>query len=237
MGCDIHLYVEKKVDGKWEAVSGVNEAKCKYYRDRIKESGKEKDSVKQYLAEALASAEAETYSFLYDGRNYALFSMLADVRNKRDTRLGYVPINSPRGLPVDVSAVIREKSDEYGCDGHSHSYLTARELLEYDWNKNAIVFGVVDEYQYLIYKRNGKPTEYCGDVGGQGVVRCANEEMNAFIFDPSLKDKDKHYYTRVCWQEPYKESAGNFYNWSLPKLKELAGDDPDNTRIVFWFDN
>jgi len=241
MGCDIHLFVEKKKDGAWQPVIGINEQKCKYYRDRISESEGEAENVKRYLAESLAREETPSHSFLYDGRNYALFSILANVRNHpewgRVRGRGYEPISYPKGLPDDVSDLVYEKSDEYGCDGHSHSYLTARDLNNYDWNKTSVVCGVVDMEQYVAFKKNGSPSAYCGDVGGQMVVKVTNEQMNELIADPSLVSKGKSYYTKVCWTELYKESAGNFYDWSLSKLNELAGDDPDSVRIVFWFDN
>ena len=241
MGCDIHLYVEKKKDGAWQPVTGINEQKCKYYRDRIKESEGEAENVKQYLAERLAKEETASHSFLYDGRNYALFSILANVRNHpewgRARKRGYEPICYPKGLPDDVSDFVYGEADEFGCDGHSHSYLTVSELNNYDWNRTSVVCGYVDMEQYLAFKNNGSPARYCGDAGGRMVEKVTNEQMDGLIADPSLVNKDISYYTKICWNEPYKDSAGMFYDWSLPKLNELAGDDPDSVRIVFWFDN
>jgi hypothetical protein len=54
MGCDIHTYVEKKVDGKWMPVIGQSPY----------------DSY-QTLA-----------GFAYSGRNYGLFGVLAEVRSE-----------------------------------------------------------------------------------------------------------------------------------------------------------
>jgi hypothetical protein len=60
-------------------------------------------------------------------RDYGLFGVLVGVRwyncpNK---------ISECRGLPSDVSKEISLFSDYYGSDGHSHSYLTFEELLNY----------------------------------------------------------------------------------------------------------
>ena len=63
-------------------------------------------------------------------RNYALFGKMAGVRCPANI----MPIAEPRGLPDDCSVVVRWASDDYGEDGHSHSYLTASEIAELeDW--------------------------------------------------------------------------------------------------------
>lgn len=48
-------------------------------------------------------------------------------------------------------------------------------------------------------------------------------------------DPQKSYYTAVRWGIRYKDAAAWFYNTLLPKLRDLG--DPENVRIVFWFDN
>lgn len=83
-----------------------------------------------------------TESEIEDGRNYWLFSALADVRNYS----GITPISDPRGLPEDLEL------DEYGesvrlwsaRDGvvwlgeHSRSWFTLKELKEWDgWDQLA----------------------------------------------------------------------------------------------------
>ena len=40
-------------------------------------------------------------------------------------------MSDPKGLPEDVSDVVKEESDRWNGDGHSHSYFTLRELVEY----------------------------------------------------------------------------------------------------------
>lgn len=67
-------------------------------------------------------------------RCYALFALIADVRNS-DGKIK--PISKPKGLPADANWLTRKSSDEFGVDGHSHSYLTSAEIarLEDAWNK------------------------------------------------------------------------------------------------------
>ncbi len=53
----------------------------------------------------------------------------------------------PKGLPDNVSIEVKTESDEWGIDGHSHSFLTLKELLDYS-GETHIVRGVVSE-KYL----------------------------------------------------------------------------------------
>ena len=69
-----------------------------------------------------------TYEILYD-RSYSFYAAIADVRNYSDIE----PISTPRGLPEDLSRETKHQADADGGDGHSHSYLYANELREYDW--------------------------------------------------------------------------------------------------------
>lgn len=62
-------------------------------------------------------------------RSYKLFGKMAGVRSDE-----VEPISMPKGLPDDCSKVVKFASDKMGIDGHSHSYLTADEILELeDW--------------------------------------------------------------------------------------------------------
>lgn len=81
MGCDIHGWVEKKIDGRW---IGYRELK-----DRE--------------------------------RNYHRFARLAGVR-------GDGP--DAKGLPSDLSETAKAHVDEYGSDGHSHSYMELNEAFD-----------------------------------------------------------------------------------------------------------
>ena len=80
----------------------------------------------------LADGQWHCYGSPSIDRYYSLFCKMAGVR----CRDGIVPISGPRGLPADCSAVVKWASDDYGSDGHSHSYLTAIEIVDLeDWWK------------------------------------------------------------------------------------------------------
>lgn len=233
MGCDIHLYVEKKnpISGAWKAIKGVNEPEIKDFEEYA-EKAKTRGDNADYWLKRIEEEKAGTHDFIWSGRHYFLFSLLANVRNE----YGANPISEPKGLPDDVSFLVSEKSAEWGVDGHSHSFLTARELIEFNWDQVVTVEGWVSEQQYKEFKEKGSPSGWCGAVGGGGVQHITNREMDNFIAGKGFRLSDA-YYTLINWQWPYTYYARSFHDWSIPKLKELAGDDLDSIRLVFWFDN
>lgn len=240
MGCDIHMYVEKKIDGQWQALQGVDALSLSYAVNRLREACE--CEVSAYWEERVKELSEKTYKFLYTDRNYDLFGMLADVRNGTGfagcgTGDGFVPISQPRGLPNDVSEYVKGESDEWGGDGHSHSWLTVKDLVDYDWTQKTNKFGYVTSSEYARYLRCGAPNSWCGGVGGPGVAVIANEDMYLRAMSETQEDDGLHYYTQIKWPVTYSEAVEEFYTWSLPKLKELASDALEDVRIVFWFDN
>ena len=115
MGCDIHMFCEKQTkDGTWICVDhfGVS--------PNIKLDSLNIDTLEDFIGYLIPEP-------LYDRRNYAFFTMLAGVRRRSDVE----QIAEIRGLPCDVSNLVKAFSDYWGCDGHSRSWYTAKELLEY----------------------------------------------------------------------------------------------------------
>lgn len=110
MGCDIHLYTEKKVETRdghyaWFCCDSFMYGK-----------GYQKDNL--------------VHISIYSTRNYMMFGILANVRNHK-----YEPVVASRGLPNDVSDVIKEAAIYWGDDGHTHTWLTANEVFQY-YKKN-----------------------------------------------------------------------------------------------------
>lgn len=64
---------------------------------------------------------------VYGRRSYVLFAVLADVRNS----FGVRPITAPRGLPEDCSDAVRRDLDDLSFSGHSLSWLTIEEIINY----------------------------------------------------------------------------------------------------------
>lgn len=103
MGCDIHLFAERRTRDGWQLLPAPDSDTA--YRE----------------------ISYRTKGFLnewFEDRNYYLFSMLAGVR-------GYIsyPLEDPRGMPADPSPEYVEESKNW--EGHSHSYFTVAELRSY----------------------------------------------------------------------------------------------------------
>lgn len=99
MGCDIHCFVEKKVDEKYNCWQQVKLYKVEEYHQDIKVVDP------------------------YDGRNYDLFSILAGVRGP------YEPLVYPRGLPENLSEDVEKERAWMGQDAHTQTWYDLNELF------------------------------------------------------------------------------------------------------------
>lgn len=103
MGCDIHIFRERKVNGDWE----TDTKKVQYnYND---------DSAVDYNS-----------GVVHVGRNYLLFSILSGVRAYVD--LPIAPPAENRGIPEDISDINLDCCNYWGEDAHSHGWLNMAEL-------------------------------------------------------------------------------------------------------------
>jgi len=212
MGCDIHLYQEQKIDGQWKSTD--------VWSDKYKEG-------------RLSVAYDD---MAYHDRNYNLFAILADVRNGRgfagvNTGTGFNPIAQPKGLPDDISEQVHAEAVYWHGDGHSHSWLTMREILDYDWNQKTMLSGLVDAENYETWKRRGYPESWCRAVFGAKTRHVTHAEMQAAI-DSKADTSDMH--CEVEWARYYHQQAGSFWKAVCMALHKAS---PDDVRFVFWFDN
>lgn len=114
MGCDIHLFCERRVDyDKWECEDHF----------RIKTDDAPETINIQSINDYPKYLDPVP---LYSDRSYPLFSLLAGVRGSG----GIEQIDDRRGLPYDVSEIVKVYSDYWDTDGHSHSWYTAKELFK-----------------------------------------------------------------------------------------------------------
>ncbi|ALH46411.1 hypothetical protein ABNC92_10845 [Paenibacillus larvae] len=212
MGCDIHLFVEKKVNGSWEALKGINEPRIQDFHSMLQRCKKRGEGTSLW-GEWIKKEQEGTYDFVDIHRNYRLYAALANVRNYYYNRVK--PISEPRGLPSDVSTVVKEKADEWD-EAHDHSYLTVKELSEFDWDQKICFEGFVGDEQYSEFLKNGAPTWWYRDESEWGGITLCR---------------------LIQWTESLKDCVDTFFTWSIPKLIELADGDLESVRIVFWFDN
>lgn len=236
MGCYIHAVIEIKdaSTGKWSVVGGMKH---------------DTDDGEDYV-----SPNKDLF-----GQNYDLFAVLADVRNGYgcagyDTGDPVTPISSPRGVPEDASDDYKKLVEQWDGDGHSHSYHTLAQLLDYDWTTDKTSRGLVDIKNYWRWSLYGEadgdsPSEYCGDITGPNVRKVTRDEANAILADaPHLyKEKDlwieknhAHTYVKCEWRQPCAQTCGAeiWYDAIAPMMqlaKQHGGN--DNVRLVFFFDN
>lgn len=248
MGCDIHAYYEVRDQnsGQWEQ------------HDWTSKWIPEGQDLPDWRA------MFETGDPFHISRNYHLFSILADVRNGSGfagtkTGEGFNPICLPRGLPDDLSeSVDKENLLVVGvdCDNstskswlqqglsimidsdtvtnpdyHSHSWHTLTELRSFDWTQMTQLQGWVGAEDYQRFK-DGEPHGYSGSVSGNKVRHISIPEMEQCIANGNTN----HAYTLIVWNKSYADCCRDFVENTIPAMNELA-EDPDNVRLVFWFDN
>lgn len=203
MGCDIHVCCERKnYKDEW-----IN---CDYFKLNPYFDNDDDEDDKWWLVP------------IFDDRNYELFATLADVRN-----YGYIkPISDPRGLPEDIHYITKELADSWGDDGHSHSYYTLKELMDYMTNDPTITYsGMISEAQRInLDKYNIYPTSWCQETTMDGYTHrtWTVPDDNVPILIEAMKKRCAEEYFIYEWYKDYEE-----------RIKKQA----DNFRIVFWFDN
>ena len=203
MGCDIHVYTEKyishiKGEERWVNIDYWQ------YNPWYKEEDNDGERMLEHIP-------------FYRGRDYELFGILADVRHGAEGG----PISQPKGLPQDVSNITKKESDNWGSDGHSHSYFTLCELKDY-LEKNPMIkrSGMVPLAEAeKLDKGEGTPDMWAGWV---------NPELN---------------WVHREWEEK------STLNYLVDKLNERMKDEfyiqddkrnpekEQHIRMVFWFDN
>lgn len=132
MGCDIHLYKEKRVNGKWVAADEWTE-----FNHGDDDKGIE---VK--------------WQNRFTGRNYELFGILS-----KGVRTSNAVSFEPRGIPFDVCWQIQSTVNSYGQDGHSHNYLYLHELkdlYQYLESFKIHIKGMKDKKELAVLKKSIK---------------------------------------------------------------------------------
>lgn len=230
MGCDIHCYAEKRTADGWDQLVGFE---SEYY-----------DPDHEYFSQD----RFKTSPHPLCGRNYTLFAAMANVRNGRgfagcDIGDRVEPIAMPRGLPPDVCGEIKEEAEYWGGDGHSHSWLTAREIADHDEKAMVTHRGYVhlDEFRACL-KEERTPNGWCGMVGGGGVVNIPNEgrtreELLEAAEAAAAADPGKSVYVQHQWGQLLREAAASLWEWALPALMKHSDGSGEDVRLVFWFDN
>lgn len=162
----------------------------------------------------------------YEGnRHYALFAILADVRNGYGfagikTGEPVQPISAPRGLPADLP------EGDYG--DHSQSWLLGSEILAWraaHAGKPTLKTGVLDRKEYERWDHIAPPSAYSGDVWGQQVVT-VNDNAIEMVRTPHWT------HVRCHWEEKPADECAYFFD----EVARLVGEHGE-VRFVFGFDS
>jgi hypothetical protein len=205
MGTDIYPVVERRVNGVWERVA-----------------------VPQYTDES-----GYKYDYLTN-RHYLKFAVLANVRNGYGfagipTNDAVTPISDQRGLPDDFVPPRDDEDDDWIGD-HSFTWVTARELMHYDWTQPIRRMGVVPLDYFRKWDGLSQPKEWSGGVMGSNTLTITPEQASRGEYPPDAK-----IYVRIEWLITLKAALGGFYSDLLPWLYSLG--EPDDVRIVMGFDS
>lgn len=109
---------------------------------------------------------------------------------------------------------------------HSHSWLTADEMLAwYAKAPRVIKTGILDRAIYDAWSGEGNPSEWCGGIGGGGVVT---------INDNELEKREVPGWTHIrCeWESGLGQELAYFFD-EVKRLADLHG----RVRFVFGFDS
>lgn len=171
MGCDIHLYREKHVNGRWlTADEWVDDDEYEIPTKRV-----------PYEKRA------------YTGRNYNLFGLLsAGCRTEHEFSF------APRGMPLVCSDEVRSANEWWDADGHSHSYLYLHELREMQAHIQTAMIeisGMIDPDRLQKLRDTiaaGEPDwtllfPYCQGTSDQTWVKFKQDVSAQFYFGDCLK--------------------------------------------------
>lgn len=177
----------------------------------------------------------------WGNRNYRLFSVLANVRNGTWSE-EIQPISGPRGWPKDISATSLAQRDEYkgvledwtvldSEEHHSRSWVTLRELVEYDWARELKMEATVDWHTWIQLKHEGvKPQSFCASSSNQIAEDVAENMLKGGVSRAHMPS------VRTTWTISMREAVGHdVFAW-LDRLRALPFG-MDNVRLAFGFDN
>lgn len=225
MGTDIHLGVERRNNGKWEALTEVFP---------------EREQVRLAYENHEAPESIALFNEYPLHRSYDLFAMLADVRNGTGfagvVRCDKVePCFPNRGIPEDTCF---PEEDEHWLGGyHSFTWCTYDEALNAPWTREVITDGVLAFDEWVDWKKavDAIPTRWSGGVGGGG-TRMVSEEEAVKIHKSGESTSGVHVKARWRWK-PLADSS--FRQWLLStKFQEAANQyGGENIRICISFDS
>lgn len=170
MGCDIHLYKEKQVNGKWVTADHWEEY----------DWGDEDKGIEV------------PWENRFTDRNYSLFGLLS-----KGVRCDLPFAFEQRGFPVNACKEVASQQDKWEGDGHSHSFLYLHELKDMRAQLDTLKINISgmknrNELQALRESIASDNPDwnllypYCGWTNGQGYEEFEIDVPASFILGDSL---------------------------------------------------
>lgn len=144
----------------------------------------------------------------FEEANDFLFALLAGVRNFEHQ---FQPLFPVRGVPKDISEIGQRIVNQNRGHGHTHSWMSAAELLNHPWHDRVPLSGFVTPGDAAAWRDQGiAPSDWARD--------------SSWIHSVPL-----------AWTDTKVELCGGFVTAFLPTLP--AYGPLDDTRVLFFFDN
>lgn len=224
MGCDIHIYVEKKVKGKWLAADKWKNEEAYYTME-----GRE----------------------IFEGRNYSLFGVLAGVR-RDDVPLISKPRGFPKDASKEVEGCYTQwEGDGHSTTWLSLEDIQNFDWTQRVKSEGWVTFDTYEKWERWGKQNDDEPEMSCGSVGG-GATQHVTVADFALVYGKLQQEKSlgywaslhktiaemNHQYALIQWERPLYRMCAEFLSEVIPKLwriKQSKG--VEDVRLVFWFDN
>ena len=164
---------------------------------------------------------------LFVHRNYDMFGCLFGVRNY----CKFKPIAANRGIPDDVSELVKKEIRSWDIDGHSHTWITYREIKNINWDEEG---DEIDERVHQYKRLKDGSLKYIG--------KCLwSSRLDDPEIQKQLREKGECEVDGIIYRyEKVKRKDALSRDWEflfkcMEYLAECYGE--ENVRLVVWFDN
>ena len=225
MGCDIHIAIERREKGgEWQRIAFVT-------RPRFTREADE-DYFWREFDEARAAGAVEMPP-CFDARNYALFGILANVRNGwgfagTPTGEAWEPIAENRDFPPDATV-----TKDLWLGDHSFTWVGLDELRAFDWahtvrRRRGIV--AYDEWAKWQKSDATQPGEWASMIYGPEVEIITQGEATV------RKDRlHKELHVESCWSVTALEATNDWWIQVEPVLTKI--ENGGELRLIMGFDS
>ena len=250
MGCDIHPAIEVHRKGIWRYHRPT--LPCRWYSEIWTQT--HINSLPSHYTDSYQLPVVGTRRNTWDrcktrlpdffaDRNYAVFALLADVRND----YGIHPIQADRGLPDGVSReAVAKLSNE-----HSQGWVDLSELLDYGYDQELLTKGLLEEKAFLALCGGKVPDTWDTGLWSVTTTTDLNPLQYSALYEspidllqgnakpgPNYTPSD-NYRIRAQWTRPLRPVVSTVPDLWVPYLEKLIpkGGTTDDVRVVFDFDS